>query len=36
MVKRLFPLADGVILTRPDSERALPLDVLLPVGQGVQ
>lgn len=31
MVKRLFPLADGVILTRPDSDRALPLDVLLSV-----
>ena len=33
MVKRLFPLAEGVILTRPDSERALPLDVLLPVAR---
>ena len=33
MVKRLFPLADGVILTRPDSDRALPLDVLLPAAK---
>ena len=33
MVKRLFPLADGVILTRPESDRALPLDVLLPVAR---
>lgn len=33
MVKRLFPLAEGVILTRPDSDRALPLDVLLPVAR---
>lgn len=33
MVKRLFPLADGVILTRPDSDRALPLDVLLSVAR---
>ena len=33
MVKRLFPLADGVILTRPDSDRALPLDVLLPTAR---
>ena len=34
MVKRLFPLADRVILTRPHSERALPLDVLLPAARG--
>ncbi|MBA4423144.1 MAG: bifunctional folylpolyglutamate synthase/dihydrofolate synthase [Syntrophus sp. (in: bacteria)] len=33
MAKRLFPLAEGVILTRPDSHRALPLDVLLPVAR---
>ena len=33
MVRRLFPLADRVILTRPHSERALPLDVLLPVAR---
>jgi dihydrofolate synthase / folylpolyglutamate synthase len=33
MVKRLFPLADGVILTRPESDRALPLDVLLTVAR---
>ena len=33
MVKRLFPLADRVILTRPHSERALPLDALLPVAR---
>ena len=33
MVKRLFPLAEGVILTRPDSDRALPLDVLLPAAR---
>jgi dihydrofolate synthase/folylpolyglutamate synthase len=31
MVKRLFPLADRIILTRPHSERSLPLDLLLPV-----
>ncbi|MEW6335410.1 MAG: folylpolyglutamate synthase/dihydrofolate synthase family protein [Thermodesulfobacteriota bacterium] len=30
MAKVLFPLADGVILTRPDSDRALSLDRLLP------
>ena len=33
MVKRLFPLADEIILTRPDSDRALPLDVLLPAAR---
>jgi dihydrofolate synthase/folylpolyglutamate synthase len=33
MVKRLFPLADKVILTRPDNDRALPLDVLLPTAR---
>jgi dihydrofolate synthase/folylpolyglutamate synthase len=33
MVRRLFPLADRVILTRPHSKRALPLDVLLPVAR---
>ena len=33
MVRRLFPLADRVILTRPHSERALPLDALLPVAR---
>ncbi len=33
MVGRLFPLADRVILTRPHSERALPLDALLPVAR---
>jgi len=33
MVKRLFPLADTVILTRPDSDRALPLDILLPTAR---
>ena len=33
MARRLFPLADRVILTRPHSERALPLDVLLPVAR---
>ncbi|MBE0556518.1 MAG: bifunctional folylpolyglutamate synthase/dihydrofolate synthase [Proteobacteria bacterium] len=33
MVRRLFPLADRVILTRPNSERALPLEVLLPVAR---
>ena len=31
MVKRLFPLADKVILTRPESERALPVETLLPI-----
>ena len=33
MARRLFPLAERVFLTRPDSERALPLDVLLPVAR---
>jgi dihydrofolate synthase/folylpolyglutamate synthase len=33
MVKRLFPLANTVILTRPDSDRALPLDILLPMAR---
>ena len=33
MVKRLFPLADEVILTRPDNDRALPLDFLLPTAR---
>jgi dihydrofolate synthase/folylpolyglutamate synthase len=33
MAKRLLPLADEVILTRPDSDRALPLDVLLPTAR---
>lgn len=33
MVKRIFPLADTVILTRPDSDRALPLDILLPTAR---
>jgi dihydrofolate synthase / folylpolyglutamate synthase len=33
MVRRLFPLADRVILTRPRSERALPLEALLPVAR---
>lgn len=33
MVKRLFPLADEVILTRPDNDRALPLDLLLPTAR---
>jgi dihydrofolate synthase/folylpolyglutamate synthase len=33
MAKRLFPLADRVFLTRPHSERALPLDVLLPAAR---
>ena len=31
MARRLFPLADRVILTRPHSERALPPDSLLPL-----
>jgi dihydrofolate synthase / folylpolyglutamate synthase len=31
MVKRLFPLADRIILTRPHSERSLSPDLLLPV-----
>jgi dihydrofolate synthase / folylpolyglutamate synthase len=34
MVKRLFPLADRVFLTRPCSERALPLDTLLSAARG--
>ena len=33
MVKKLLPLADRVILTRPTSERSLPLDLLLPVAR---
>lgn len=33
MAKRLFPLADDIILTRPDSDRALPVDLLLPMAQ---
>jgi len=33
MAKVLFPLADGVILTRPDSDRALPMDRLLPTAR---
>jgi dihydrofolate synthase/folylpolyglutamate synthase len=33
MVRRLFPLADRVILTRPRSERALSLGVLLPAAR---
>jgi len=33
MVKKLFPVAYRVILTRPDSDRALSLDVLLPVAR---
>ena len=31
MVKRLCPLADQMIITLPDSERAVPPEVLLPV-----
>jgi dihydrofolate synthase/folylpolyglutamate synthase len=31
MARRLFPLADRVILTRPHSERALPTDSLRPL-----
>ena len=30
MARKLFPLADGVILTRPESDRSLPLSALLP------
>jgi len=36
MIKRLFPLADEVILTRPDNNRALPLDLLLPTARAFQ
>ena len=36
MVRKLFPLADGVILTNPGSERSLPLSVLLPVARQYQ
>jgi dihydrofolate synthase/folylpolyglutamate synthase len=36
MVKKLFPLADGVILTYPHSDRSLPLDVLLPLARRYQ
>ena len=31
MARKLFPLADGVIITRPESDRALAPDRLLPV-----
>jgi dihydrofolate synthase/folylpolyglutamate synthase len=33
MARRLFPLADRVILTRPHSERALPPDSLRPLAE---
>jgi dihydrofolate synthase/folylpolyglutamate synthase len=33
MARRLFPLADRVILARPDSERALPPDFLRPLAE---
>jgi len=33
MVRRLFPIANRVILTRPDSDRALPLNILLPTAR---
>jgi dihydrofolate synthase / folylpolyglutamate synthase len=33
MARRLFPLADRIMLTRPHSERSLPLDLLLPVAR---
>lgn len=33
MAKKLLPLADAVIITRPNSERALPLDLLLPTAR---
>jgi dihydrofolate synthase/folylpolyglutamate synthase len=36
MVKKLFPLADGVILTIPGSDRSLPLEALLPVARRYQ
>ncbi|MBM4315465.1 MAG: bifunctional folylpolyglutamate synthase/dihydrofolate synthase, partial [Deltaproteobacteria bacterium] len=35
MAKRLFPLADRVILTRPDNDRALPVDTLLPMAKAL-
>jgi dihydrofolate synthase / folylpolyglutamate synthase len=35
MGKRLFPLADRVILTRPDNDRALPVDILLPMAKAL-
>jgi dihydrofolate synthase/folylpolyglutamate synthase len=35
MAKKLFPLADRVFLTRPRSERALPLELLLPVARKI-
>lgn len=35
MAAKLFPLADRVILTRPASDRALPLDRLLPVARNL-
>jgi dihydrofolate synthase / folylpolyglutamate synthase len=35
MAARLFPLADRVTLTRPPSDRALPLDRLLPVARSL-
>ncbi len=33
MARRLFPLADRVILTRPPSDRAVPLEELLPIAR---
>jgi dihydrofolate synthase/folylpolyglutamate synthase len=33
MGRKLFPLANEVILTRPNSDRALPLDLLLPAAR---
>lgn len=36
MAAKLFPLADRVILTRPVSDRALPLERLLPAARSLQ
>ena len=33
MLKKLLPLGDRLILTRPDTERAMPPEALLPVAK---
>lgn len=36
MARKLFPMADRVVLTRPASDRALPLEALLPLARNFQ
>ncbi len=36
MARKLFPMADRVVLTRPASDRALPLETLLPLARNFQ